>query len=72
MAPSQIRHLRTVTGFGAEMVTGFYESRISRTRKMRNHVRQLGTLGYKVTFEPRRLTTGCTLTRLRRELLPVR
>ena len=33
---------------------------------MRNHVRQLRTLGYKVTFEPRRPTTGCTLTRLRR------
>ena len=31
---------------------GFYDSRISSSRKMRNHVSQLEALGYKVTLEP--------------------
>ena len=31
---------------------GFYDSRISHGRKLRNHVRQLEALGYKVTLEP--------------------
>ena len=30
---------------------GFYDTRISNSRKMRNHVRQLEALGYKVTLE---------------------
>ena len=31
---------------------GFYDTRISNSRKMRNHVSQLEALGYKVTLEP--------------------
>jgi len=31
---------------------GFYDTRISSSRKMRNHVSQLEALGYKVTLEP--------------------
>jgi transposase len=31
---------------------GFYDSRISSSRKMRNHVSQLEALGYKVTLQP--------------------
>jgi transposase len=31
---------------------GFYDTHISNSRKMRNHVRQLQALGYKVTLEP--------------------
>jgi len=30
----------------------FYDTHISNSRKMRNHVRQLQALGYKVTLEP--------------------
>jgi hypothetical protein len=31
---------------------GFYDTRISNSRKMRNHISQLEALGYKVTLEP--------------------
>ena len=31
---------------------GYYDSRINLNRKMRNHVRELQSLGYKVTLEP--------------------
>jgi transposase len=31
---------------------GYYDTRISHSRKMRNHVTQLEALGYKVTLEP--------------------
>ena len=36
----------------ADLGPGFYDSRISNSRKMRNHVGQLEALGYKVTLEP--------------------
>jgi transposase len=35
----------------ADLGPGFYDTRISNNRKMRNHVRQLEALGYKVTLE---------------------
>jgi transposase len=35
----------------ADLGPGFYDTRISHSRKMRNHVRQLEALGYKVTLE---------------------
>jgi transposase len=31
---------------------GFYDSRVSNSRKMRSHISQLEALGYKVTLEP--------------------
>ena len=31
---------------------GFYDHRVSHSRKTRNHVRQLEALGYKVTLQP--------------------
>jgi hypothetical protein len=31
---------------------GFYDARISHSRKTHNHVRQLEALGYKVSLEP--------------------
>jgi transposase len=31
---------------------GYYDTRISNSRKMRNHVRQLQALGYEVTLQP--------------------
>jgi hypothetical protein len=31
---------------------GFYDTRINAERRKRNHIRQLETLGYKVTLEP--------------------
>ena len=31
---------------------GYYDTRISHSRKMRNHITQLEALGYKVTLEP--------------------
>jgi len=31
---------------------GYYDSRVNLNRKMRNHVRELQALGYKVTLEP--------------------
>jgi transposase len=36
----------------ADLGPGFYDARISHSRKMHNHVRQLEALGYKVTLEP--------------------
>ena len=36
----------------ADLGPGFYDSRISNSRRMRNHVSQLEALGYKVTLEP--------------------
>jgi transposase len=36
----------------ADLGPGFYDRRISSSRKMRNHVGQLEALGYKVTLEP--------------------
>jgi transposase len=36
----------------ADLGPGFYDTRISSSRKMRNHVSQLEALGYKVTLEP--------------------
>ena len=36
----------------ADLGPGFYDSRISNSRKMRNHIGQLEALGYKVTVEP--------------------
>jgi transposase len=35
-----------------DLGAGFYDTRISRERARRNHVRQLEALGYKVTLEP--------------------
>ena len=35
----------------ADLGPGFYDTRISNSRKTRNHVRQLEALGYKVTLE---------------------
>jgi transposase len=35
----------------ADLGPGFYDTRISNSRQMRNHVRQLEALGYKVTLE---------------------
>jgi len=31
---------------------GYYDARVNRNRSTRNHVRELQTLGYKVTLEP--------------------
>jgi transposase len=36
----------------ADLGPGFYDSRVSNSRKMRNHLHQLEALGYKVTLEP--------------------
>ena len=36
----------------ADLGPGFYDHRISHSRKTRNHVRQLEALGYKVTLQP--------------------
>jgi transposase len=36
----------------ADLGPGYYDTRISNSRKMRNHVGQLEALGYKVTLEP--------------------
>jgi transposase len=36
----------------ADLGPSFYDTRISGSRKMRGHVRQLEALGYKVTLEP--------------------
>lgn len=36
----------------ADLGPGFYDTRISNSRKMRNHIGQLEALGYKVTIEP--------------------
>jgi len=36
----------------ADLGPGFYDSQVSNSRKMRNHLRQLEALGYKVTLEP--------------------
>jgi len=36
----------------ADLGAGFYDSQVSNSRKMRNHLRQLEALGYKVTLEP--------------------
>ncbi len=30
----------------------YYDSRVNLNRKMRNHVRELQNLGYRVTLEP--------------------
>ena len=35
----------------------YYDSRVNLNRKMRNHVRELQNLGYRVTLETRRLNT---------------
>jgi transposase len=35
----------------ADLGPGFYDSRVSASRKLRSHVRQLEALGYKVTLE---------------------
>lgn len=35
-----------------DLGSGFYETRINLNRKMRNHVRELQNLGYRVTLEP--------------------
>ena len=35
----------------ADLGPGFYDSRVSKSRKMHSHVRQLEALGYKVTLE---------------------
>jgi hypothetical protein len=57
-----------------DLGSGFYDTRINAERRKRNHIRQLGALGYKVTLEPCRLTTTIpTRTRLaalRRRLPP--
>jgi transposase len=39
-------------GFHADLGPCFYDTRLSRRRKMRNHARQIEALGYKVTLEP--------------------
>jgi transposase len=36
----------------ADLGPGFYDARISHSRKTHNHLRQLEALGYKVTLEP--------------------
>ena len=36
----------------ADLGPGFYDARISHSRKTHNHIRQLEALGYKVTLEP--------------------
>jgi transposase len=36
----------------ADLGPGFYDTRISNSRKMRNHIRQLEALGYNVTLQP--------------------
>jgi transposase len=36
----------------ADLGPDFYDARISNSRKMRNHIRQLEALGYKVTLKP--------------------
>ncbi len=36
----------------ADLGAGFYDARISHSRKTHNHVRQLEALGYKVSLEP--------------------
>jgi hypothetical protein len=36
----------------ADLGPGFYDARISNSRKMHNHIGQLEALGYKVTLEP--------------------
>jgi transposase len=36
----------------ADLGPDFYDSRISNSRQLRNHVRQLEALGYKVTLQP--------------------
>ncbi len=35
-----------------DLGSGYYETRINLNRKMRNHVRELQNLGYRVTLEP--------------------
>ncbi len=46
-------HLLSDTGTRyTDLGPGFYDTRISGSRKMRGHVRQLEALGYKVTLEP--------------------
>ncbi len=35
-----------------DLGSGYYESRINLNRRMRNHVRELQALGYRVTLEP--------------------
>ena len=35
-----------------DLGSGYYETRINPNRKMRNHVRELQNLGYRVTLEP--------------------
>ena len=35
-----------------DLGTGYYDSRVNLSRKMRNHVRELQNLGYRVTLEP--------------------
>ena len=36
----------------AELGSDFYDTPINPERRKRNHIRQLETLGYKVTLEP--------------------
>ena len=40
-----------------DLGSGFYDTRINAEHRKRNHIRQLGALGYKVSLEPCRLTT---------------
>jgi len=35
-----------------DLGSGYYESRVNLNRKMRNHIRELQNLGYRVTLEP--------------------
>ncbi len=35
-----------------DLGSGFYDSGVNVNRKMRNHVRELQSLGFKVTLEP--------------------
>jgi transposase len=35
-----------------DLGAGFYDTRLNAERARRNHVRQLGALGYKVTLQP--------------------
>jgi transposase len=35
-----------------DLGSGYYETRVNLNRKMRNHIRELQNLGYRVTLEP--------------------
>ncbi len=43
-------------GSSARPGPDFYDARISKSRRMLNHIGLLGALGYKVAIEPRRPT----------------